>query len=249
MSDPLRLYGLKALVTSAASGIGEAIARTLVKHGATVLAVDTPGTAVEQQFAGVKGITGMAASISDAAQLPAMIEAAVGQLGKIDILINEYPLHTGGAIQNRDDRLDQLLAIRAELILSACRSALPQLRKSPSGRIINIGLLRSVFSADGEAARLQAEQNLADVTRALAAETGKFGVTANYVQPGAIMTEVSRKVFNNDKALRDYCIAHSAAHRLGEPIDVAKVVLFLASDDSMFVNGTGIRVDGGPAGN
>jgi NAD(P)-dependent dehydrogenase (short-subunit alcohol dehydrogenase family) len=247
MSDPLRLYGLKALVTSAASGVGEAVARTLVKHGAIVLAVDTPASAIEQQFASVKGITGMAASIGDAGQLPAMIETAARRLGKIDILVNEYPLGTTAAIRISDDSFERLLATRAELISAACRSALPHLRKSPSGRIINIGLLRSVFSTDGDAACLKAEQNLADVTRALAIETGEFGVTATYVQPGAIMTPVSRKVFNNDKALRDFCIANSAAKRLGEPIDVAKVVLFLASDESMFVNGTGIRVDGGPA--
>ena len=81
--------------------------------------------------------------------------------------------------------------------------------------------------------------------RALAAETGDSGITANYVQPGAIMTAVSREVFRKDKSLRDSCIAGSAAKRLGEPVDVAKVVLFLASDDAVFVSGTGIAVDGG----
>ena len=83
------------------------------------------------------------------------------------------------------------------------------------------------------------------MTRALAAETGEFGITANYVQPGAVMTPVSRETFRKDKALRDQCIAHSAARRLGEPVDVAKVVLFLASDDAAFVSGAGIAVDGG----
>jgi NAD(P)-dependent dehydrogenase (short-subunit alcohol dehydrogenase family) len=86
---------------------------------------------------------------------------------------------------------------------------------------------------------------LAELTTALASETGEFGITANYGQPGAIMTPTSREAFKKDMALRDFCIAHSAAHRLGEPIDVAKVVLFLASDDAAFVNGTGVVVDGG----
>jgi NAD(P)-dependent dehydrogenase (short-subunit alcohol dehydrogenase family) len=73
-------------------------------------------------------------------------------------------------------------------------------------------------------------------------------VTANYVQPGAIMTPASRDVFKKDMALRDFCISASAARRLGEPVDVAKVVLFLASDDAAFVSGTGIVVDGGRTG-
>jgi len=141
--------------------------------------------------------------------------------------------------------LDELLRLRAELIMAMCRSALPYLKKSPAGRIINMGFLRSAFAAGAQAASHKAERDLAAVSRALAAETGGFGITANYVQPGGIMTPESREVFRRDKALRDYCIASSAAKRLGEPVDVAKVVLFLASGDAVFVSGTGVAVDGG----
>ena len=139
----------------------------------------------------------------------------------------------------------ELLENRSALIMSICRSALPQLQKSPAGRIINIGFLRSIFSVDGAEAFAEVPGDLAGLTTALAAETGEFGITANYVQPGAIMTPESREAFKKDTALRDFCIAQSAAHRLGEPVDIAKVVLFLASDDAAFVNGTGIVVDGG----
>ena len=132
-----------------------------------------------------------------------------------------------------------------EQIAAACRAALPHLKKSPAGRIINVGFLRSVFAADGVQSFDRAEQNLAALTRALGAEIGEFGITANYVQPGAIMTPASREVFRKHMALRDHCITDSAAGRLGEPVDVAKVVLFLASDDAAFVSGTGVRVDGG----
>ena len=92
MADPLRLFGLNALVLSAASGIGEAVARTLVKHGATVLAVDTANSGVQQRFAAVKGITAMPANLIDANLMPVLIEDAVGELGGIDILVNEFPL-------------------------------------------------------------------------------------------------------------------------------------------------------------
>ena len=132
--------------------------------------------------------------------------------------------------------------------MSMCRSALPHMQKSPAGRIINIGFLRSVFATNGAAACVVARKDLAALTRALAAETGEFSITANYVQPGAIMTPTAREVFRKDRALRDYCIANSAAKRVGEPVDIAKVVLFLASDDAGFVSGTGIVVDGGSAG-
>ena len=92
MGDPLRLYGLNALVLNAGSGIGEASARTLIKHGATVLAVDTNNSGVERHFAAVKGITGMAANLVDADQMPALVQEAVDQMGGIDILVNEFPL-------------------------------------------------------------------------------------------------------------------------------------------------------------
>jgi NAD(P)-dependent dehydrogenase (short-subunit alcohol dehydrogenase family) len=245
MAEPLRLYGMKALVTSAAGGVGEAVARTLVKHGAEVLAVDDPKSGVEQHFASVRGIHGLATEFNDPDRIPGLVEEAAGKLGALDILVNEFPLAPATPIGDDEAGLEALLRRRAELIMATCRSALPYLKKSPAGRIINMGFLRSAFAANAWAASQKAEQDLAAISRALAAETGSFGVTANHVQPGAIMTHASREVFRKDKSLRDYCISASAAKRLGEPVDVAKVVLFLASDDAVFVSGTGVAVDGG----
>jgi NAD(P)-dependent dehydrogenase (short-subunit alcohol dehydrogenase family) len=245
MSDPLRLYGLKALVTNAGSGIGEAVSRTLVKHGAKVLAVDDANSGVEQQFKSVKGVTGHTESYLDVGRLPALIKAAVDKLGGVDILVTDFEIPTDGLIDSDGDGFEKLIGIRSELLLAFTRAVLPHIKKSPAGRIVNIGFLRSVFSAAAVAACNKAEKNLADITRTLAADVGEFGITANYVQPGAIMTPASREVFRKNKDLRDHCISNSAARRLGEPVDVAKVVLFLASDDATFVSGTGIAVDGG----
>jgi NAD(P)-dependent dehydrogenase (short-subunit alcohol dehydrogenase family) len=248
MAEPPRLYGLRALVLNGGTGIGEAVARTLTKHGAVVLAVDTPNSGVEQHFAAVRGIDGYSASLNDPAKIPAIVTHAAERLGGIDILVNDFPLQPDAPISAADAQFDRIVQSRAELVLGTCRAALPHLRKSPAGRIINIGFLRSLFAANGTEPCARAEQDLAALTRALAAECGDSGITANYVQPGAIMTPVSREVFRKNKDLRDYCIATSAASRVGEPVDVAKVVLFLASDDAVFVSGTGIAVDGGRTG-
>ncbi len=245
MADPLRLYGLKALVTSGGGGIGEAVSRTLVKHGAEVLAVDTSNSGVEQTFASVKGVHGHVADLRDANAMPALVDAAVERLGGIDIVVNEFPLQPDAPLEAVNDPFTRLVQTRAELTTALCHAALPQLKKSPAGRIINSGFLRSCFAANAADIATRAQQDLAALTRALAADCGDFGITANYVQPGAIMTPESREVFRKDTALRDFCIANSAAKRVGEPVDVAKVVLFLASDDAMFVSGTGIWVDGG----
>jgi len=245
MGDPLRLYGLNALVLNAAGGISEAIARTLVKHGAGALAVDTKNSGVEQHYAAVKGITGMSAPLLDTDSMPAMVDKAVEVLGSIDILVNDFPLQPEEPLDQIDDELERLLRSRATLTTAMCRAALPQLKKSPQGRIINVGFLRSCFSVNGASACAHAERDLADMTRVLAGETGEFAITANYIQPGAVMTPESREVFRKDNALRDHCIRGSAARRLGETVDVAKVALFLASDDAVFVSGTGVAVDGG----
>jgi 3-oxoacyl-[acyl-carrier protein] reductase len=245
MADPLRLYGLRALVTSGASGIGEAVARTLVKHGAKVLAADTVNSGVEQHFRSVKGIEGLTANLVDASKMPELVADAVTKLGGVDILVAEFPLQAEVPLADGAEELGPLLERRAALTSQISEAALPHLRKSPAGRIINIGFLRSLFAENGEAAFLAAEENLAELTKDLATRIGEFGVTANYIQPGAIMTPASREVFRKNKALRDFCIRQSAARRLGEPVDIAKVALFLASGDSAFVSGTGILVDGG----
>jgi 3-oxoacyl-[acyl-carrier protein] reductase len=248
MGEPLRLYGLNALVLNAGSGIGEAIARTLIKHGATVIAADTSNSGVEQHYRSVKGVTGVVANLTDPERLKDLVEKTIETLGGLDIIVNDFPLRQDAPLEKVDETLDKLLQARATLTMAMCRAALPHLKKSPAGRIINIGFLRSCFAANGDDANARAEQDLANLTRALAAETGEFGITANYIQPGAVMTPASREVFRKDKALRDHCIRNSAARRVGEPVDIAKVALFLASDDAVFVSGTGIAVDGGRTG-
>jgi len=248
MGDPLRLYGMRALVLNGCGGIGEAVARTLIKHGATVFAIDSSNSGVDRHFEAVKGITGFSANFLDTENMPALVQAAVDELGGLDILVCEFPPLQEAPIESSGEKLDSMLQTRAVLIQATCHAALPHLQFSPAGRIVNIGFLRSCFAANAGKACAHAEQDLANLTRALAVENGEFGITANYVQPGGVMTPDSRDVFRRDKALRDHCIKASAAQRLGDPVDIAKVVLFLASDDAVFVSGTGIAVDGGRTG-
>ena len=247
MGEPARLYGLNALVLNAGGGIGEAIALTLVKHGAEVVAVAGTNSGVEQQYATVKGITGIAAGLSDADTMVEIIERATTVLGNIDIVVNDFPLEPDEPQRQVDAGFESLLHARAMLSTAVYRAVLPQLKNSPQGRIINIGLLRSCFAIDGDAAYEHATADLASLTRELAAETGESGIAINYIQPGAIMTPAARELFRKDHELRDHCIRASVARRLGEPLEVAKVALFLASADAVFVNGTGVAVDGGPA--
>lgn len=244
MADALRLYGLKGLVALSAEGIGEAIARTFVKHGADVLAVDTPESGIDTVFGRTRGIMPLAAE-----RVPEDIDSSTVQsrLGGLDILVNNFAGLVDAAAGEDEDTRQVRLERVLEHISTTSSAMLPLLKKSPAGRIINIGCLRSSFGRAGGDEFAASEDAIAKATAQLAADLGKFGITANYLQPGAIMTPASRAIFTADKDFRDWCIASSAARRLGEPIDVAKVALFLATDDSVFVSGTGIPVDGGQA--
>lgn len=243
MATTLRLYALKAIVTGAADGIGEAIARTFAKHGAEVLAVDSPKSRIATVFAKVRGITAVEVDEETEDLSGMLLETARERLDGLDILVNNFPSLADAQAPGANDGRD--LQPWLDQILAATAAVLPLLRKSPAGRIINVGALRSSFPRENDAGFAAAEHALAQVTAAQAAEHGTSGITANYIQPGAIMTADSRAIFEADKAFRDWCIQRSAARRLGEPVDVAKVALFLASDDSVFVSGTGIAANGG----
>lgn len=239
MAEPARLYGMRAVITGAADGIGEAIARTFVKHGAEILAVDEPGSGIESVFRRVQGIIALA--IPADASLPARLaKASREELGGADILVNNFARHVEGTAEPA-----AVVQLTLERIRETSLEALPLLKRSPAGRVITIGFLPSSFGADGAVAVAEAEAAIAKLTAQQAAEFGAHGINASYIQPGAIMTPQSRLVFDADKAFRDRCIRRSAAKRLGEPLDIAKVALFLASGDAVFVSGTGIAVHGG----
>ncbi len=248
MSDALRLFGLKAIVTDAASGIGEAIVRTFVKQGAEVLAVDSSASGIETHFRKLHGVSGLALDLRARDSARQLIAAASSVHGGLDIVVGNFDWHGESPIADTDKAaIASLTANMLSLISGVFDAAIPLLQKSPAGRMIAIGCLRSVFSRDGDQAYRESERALLASMRSLAMRCGESGITANFIQPGAVMTPVSRRVFSSDRELRDHCIRLSAAKRLGEPVDIAKVVLFLATDDSVFVSGSCIRADGGIA--
>lgn len=248
MADALRLFGLRAVVTGGITGVGEAIARTLIKHGAEVLAVDAPHSGIETHFSSVRGIRGASLDMSGPDSAVALGELAAKELGVVDIIVCNVSPHAEAPIEDDDsDALDKLLRAKLDRVEQISENLLPLMKNSPAGRIIILGFDRSVFARNGEKSFARSQENIATLTARLAAESAQHGINVNYIQPGSVMTQESRRVFKGDKDLRDFCIARSAAKRVGEPVDIAKVALFLATDDSVFVSGTGIVVDGGRA--
>ena len=244
-ADDGRLFGVRLLVYGAANGAGEAIVRICARHDAQVVAVDSGSSDVDRRFKSVPGVTAIVRD-SGAENAEAVIESAADSLGGLDAVIYCANMQAKQPIADAAGK-ETLVEQRGESINRLFAAALTHLQNSPGGRLIAVGLLRSSFTKDAQILFESAEQSLAALVRKTAAGSGQLGVTANYIQPGAIMTPESRRVFVSDKDLRDHCIQQSAAQRLGEPLDIAKAALFLVSDDATFISGTGLRVDGGAA--
>ncbi|MGL6043280.1 MAG: SDR family NAD(P)-dependent oxidoreductase [Sandaracinobacteroides sp.] len=227
----MRLYGRRALVTGAASGIGAAIAARLKADGAAVLTADrAPGCDL----------------VVDVADADSGLQLRDACKGRLDILV---PAAGISAFEPLDGHCDSVWASTIDIDLSAVfrlvSACTPMLKQSAAGRIITIGSVMSTFGEAGMAAYAAAKHGVLGLTRAAAIELGPHGVTANCIQPGAILTGITRPAFAANPAFADFWQQKAALKRLGTPEDIADVAAFLASDDARFVTGAAIVVDGG----
>lgn len=246
MTEDQRLHGMKAVVTGAAGGIGEAVTLLLAKHGAEVLAVDLPDSGLEQSFRRRDNIITLACDMKAEETADVIRETVAKRLGGLDILVNSAGVCPAASMEELGDaEWQHAMDVNVTAMLRLCRTTIPYLKKSPAGRIINIGSVMSAFEAADLAANSSCRHAVAGLTKTLASDLGRHGITVNYLQPGAIVTSSTREAYRADRAFRDFWIRKSASGRLGEPLDVAKVALFLASDDAAFVSGQDILVDGG----
>ena len=245
-AQPLRrLTGKRAVITGAATGIGEAIARRFADEGAAVLAVDLPEQMVSSVFSGTTSISGLDADVADEATPQRIVDAATTSLGGIDILVNNAGIARPGSIETTTDALwDQVMGINVTAMFKITRAVLPLLKASGRGRIINLGSIMSDMAGPDLFVYGTSKHAVAGMTKSMAVDLGKFGITANYVQPGAVVTALSEPFFADEK-FRQYWEDKAPVGRLGQPDDVAEAALFLALDEAQFVSGVGLNVDGG----
>jgi NAD(P)-dependent dehydrogenase (short-subunit alcohol dehydrogenase family) len=225
-----RLAGRRAIVTGAASGIGAATVKRLIADGAEVIAVDRAGVDVAADLATEAGIAAVIAAAGD----------------RLDILINNAGICPVAPLAETDDALWQSgfdVNVTAPFKLS--RALVPLLAKSSAGRIINTGSILSRYGDANLIAYSASKHAILGLTRALATELGPLGITVNCIQPGVIVTGMTRPMFDERPEQETYYRTRIPLERLGEPEDIADVFAFLASDDSRYITGQGIIVDGG----
>lgn len=244
-----RLNGKVAIVTGAASGIGHATAQLFADEGATVIAVDRPASGILDAHARRPQIVPLAQDVT-AQQAPAHIMAAAQRAGGgLDILFNNAGVSDFTLAEAVDDALwDQMFEVNARAVFRLCREAIPALRQRAQqtgrARIINTASVMAERTDIGLTAYTASKHAVAGLSKTLALELGKWGITVNYLLPGAIYTGMTKDNFNQDH-IRQVWEKKAALRRLGQPIDIARAVLLLASDEADFITGHGLVADGG----
>ncbi len=237
-----RLEGRRAIVTGAASGIGKASAELFASEGASVLAVDLPDRGLVAPRGGHK----LEIDITLDEAPDALVDAAQASLGGIDIVFNNAGVSGRWRVEKMTDaQWDRAQAVNSRAPMRIVRAALAELKKSKAGRIINTASVMAEVTDVGLAAYCASKAAVAALTRTLALELGKFGITANYILPGAIRTGMTSALWDERPDIAEIWAKKAALRRLGEPADMARVALFLASDDAAFVTGHGLTADGG----
>jgi NAD(P)-dependent dehydrogenase (short-subunit alcohol dehydrogenase family) len=242
----MRLQGKIALVTGGARGIGFAIAKALAAQGAIPVIADINEQGARDAVAALQGSEGLAlgVNVAEQASITAMIEAIIARYGRLDILVNNAGI--GGNTPFLDIKLEEwsrTIAINltgAFLVAQACARVMA---KQQSGKIINIVSLSGQRGGHGRAAYGSAKAGLELLTKVMAVELAEFGINVNAIAPGAIETEMAK--FAHDQATRAAYNYLIPMWRYGTPEEIADAAVFLCSDESRYIHGHTLNVDGG----
>lgn len=240
-----------ALVTGASRGIGRAIAVGLAKRGFDVAINDIErqkdalqDVAKEIEASGRRALT-VYADVSNKTDVETMVQNTVDKFGRIDAVINNAGILIASDVEHlKEEHWDSVLDVNAKGTFLVVQAVLPFMKKQNYGRIVNIASIGGKHGAPEQAHYSASKAAVMGFTRVLAQEVGTFGITANCICPGIILTDMGR-VNLDDIAVRETWQDKTAMRRIGDPEDVVGPVAFLASDDAAFVTGQSLNVDGG----
>jgi 3-oxoacyl-[acyl-carrier protein] reductase len=241
--------GLIALVTGAASGMGRATARVFAADGANVAVTDVSAdgvNAVVDEITADGGTAkGWVLDVSDRDAIERVISEISAHFGGLDIIINNAGISVRAAVD--DPTYDEAWAKAIAVMLTAhpriIRAALPHLRKSKCPRIVNIASTEALGATALHSPYSAAKGGVASLTRSLAVELGREGITVNCICPGPIRTAITDRIPEEHKAI--YAKRRTALGRYGEPEEVAHMTLSLCLPAASFLTGAVIPVDGG----
>lgn len=249
----MKLSGKVAIITGGTTGIGRETALLFSKEGARVVVIgrdESRGKAalVVLRNEGSDAIY-VKADVSKSSDVKRIVNESVKKYGKIDVLFNNAGINPLGTAVNTSEELwEQIIAINLTGVFLCSKYVIPHMLEAGGGSIINTGSINSFMAMENEAAYDASKGGVLMFTKATALDYAKKNIRVNCICPGAIKTPLLQWIFNefpNPKEVEANMIKMYPINRLGRPEEVAKAALFLASDDSSFITGSVITVDGG----
>jgi len=247
----MKLEDRIAVVTGAAQGLGRACALALAEAGAAVVLADIRAEANEAAAREIAERTSrptlaVPTDVSDPAQAEALIRRAVERFGRIDILINNAGIMaTGDILTGTIENFDRVLAVNLRgAFLVGQQTARAMVERRTRGSIVNMSSVNAVIASGSQLPYAVSKGGIGMLTRAMAVGLAEHGIRVNAIGPGTIDTDLIRPVMVDENAKR-MLLSRTPLRRLGDPAEVAKVALFLASDDSSYITGQTIYPDGG----
>ena len=247
-----RLAGKTVLVTGGAQGNGLGIARAMAREGANLVLVDLSRARMERAQGEIEALGGpchlIEADVSDEGAVRSMVATAVEQAGGLDVLVNNAGIFPFKSVEEFSrEEFERVLAVNLVGPWLCAKHAFPELKKRGGGAIVNITSCSGHYggASVGGSAYDASKGGLRQLTLSLAAEFGPHKVRVNAIAPGVIVTEGTGGQQAFDQGNFDHEAEQTPLRRVGFPDDVGRVAVFLASEDSAFVSGTTVIVDGG----
>jgi meso-butanediol dehydrogenase / (S,S)-butanediol dehydrogenase / diacetyl reductase len=242
-----RLDGRAAVVTGVASGLGSELARVLAAEGARVLGCDVDDQGGSATMDGVGFYRH--ADVSREDDVASLVAEALERFGNLDVMVNNAAIQIEEELaETTEEQLDQILAVNLKGVFFGCKHAVRAMRGAGGGSIVNIASILGLVGDGILAAYCAAKGGVLGITRATAVRYGADGIRCNAVCPGDIDTPLVAAYFQtaaDPAALRAEVEAEYPLGRIAQPQEIARAVLFLASDDSSFMSGQPLIVDGG----
>lgn len=247
MSLDGRMSGKIALVTGAAQGIGEAIARKLAAHGATVVIGDIQQERGEKVARGIGGSARfLPLNVTDPRSWTSALEAIKSAVGGMDVLVNNAGNGCGGPIEDQDVEVHRAIVdLNLNGVWLGVRAVVPLLAERGGGSIVNISSIDGLAGVAGLSTYVATKFAVTGMTKALALELGVKNIRVNSVHPGIVDTTYDRSMPAAQMARLERSIARQPIKRMARAEEVANAVLFFASDESSYCTGSQLLVDGG----
>jgi NAD(P)-dependent dehydrogenase (short-subunit alcohol dehydrogenase family) len=244
-----RIDGKACIVTGAGSGIGAATAIRLAEAGGRVLCVDLDGEAAEETAGRIDGAEAVAADVSDPRAVEAYTARCADAFGGVDVVVNNAGVNIPGVFHEvSDDVVDRTLAVNTKGPLYGCRAAIPYMLERGGGSIVNVASVNGLVSEPYLAVYSTSKGAVVMLTKGVALDYAKQGIRCNVICPGWVDTPINyahAEMLGGLQEVYDSIDSFQPVGRPGEPREIANVALFLAGDESSFMTGAVVSVDGG----